>query len=38
MVSWVKLCCKVNIKTDSFKKAVLERYKNKAKILYTEPK
>ena len=30
--------CKVAIKTDSFTKAVLERYKDKANILYVEPK
>ena len=30
--------CKVTIITDSFSKAVLERYKDKAKILYIEPK
>ena len=30
--------CKVAIKTDSFTKAVLERYKDKANILYVERK
>ena len=30
--------CKVAIKTDSFTKAVLECYKDKANILYVEPK
>ena len=29
---------KVTIKTDSFTKTVLERYKDKAKTLYIEPK
>ena len=34
----LEIQCKVTIKTDSFTKVVLERYKDKAKILYIEPK
>ena len=38
MVSWVWNTVQVNIITDPFTKTVLERYKDKAKILYIEPK
>ena len=34
----LEIRCKVTIKIDSFTKVVLERYKDKAKILYIEPK
>ena len=35
---WVEIQCKVAIKADSFTKAVLKGYKDKANILYVELK